>query len=147
MATSSDKPNPLRPYYVPPKVGLSRDPTAAFAGNKTGSTSHHSKSQSFGASARDLLTDLDYGEYIAEGSPSVAEVAKRLLDQAVWNYTTVLLAQPFEAAKTILQCYSPGQPHHNIKSPRTPNNGSSEWGRAESSEVSCMYTHRMITRD
>lgn len=30
---------------------------------------------------------------------------KKLLDQALWKYSSVLIAQPFEVAKTILQCY------------------------------------------
>ena len=37
-------------------------------------------------------------------------MAKKLVDQAIWNYTTVLLAQPLEVAKTVLQVYqAPGQ--------------------------------------
>lgn len=31
-------------------------------------------------------------------------MTKRLVDQAIWNYTSVLLAQPFEVAKIVLQC-------------------------------------------
>lgn len=32
-------------------------------------------------------------------------MVKRLMDQAIWNYTSVLLAQPFEVAKTVLQVH------------------------------------------
>lgn len=32
-------------------------------------------------------------------------MTKRLVDQAIWNYTSVLLAQPFEVAKIVLQCH------------------------------------------
>lgn len=35
----------------------------------------------------------------------MSEHAKRLFDQALWNYTSVLLAQPFEVAKTLLQIH------------------------------------------
>jgi fusion and transport protein UGO1 len=51
------------------------------------------------------LSDLDYDSYFPESSPSIAGHAKKLLDHALWNYTSVLLAQPFEVAKTILQVH------------------------------------------
>lgn len=35
----------------------------------------------------------------------MADVTKRFVDQAIWNYTSVLLAQPFEVAKIVLQCH------------------------------------------
>ena len=35
-------------------------------------------------------------------------MAKRLMDQAMWNYTSIFLAQPFEVAKIILQCHAAG---------------------------------------
>ncbi|KAF2022924.1 Rrp15p-domain-containing protein [Setomelanomma holmii] len=60
---------------------------------------------SLGSQARDILSDLDYDSYFPDTSPTVAGHAKRLLDQALWNYTSVLLAQPFEVAKTILQVH------------------------------------------
>jgi fusion and transport protein UGO1 len=101
MATSRDAPNPLRPYYRPPSIGITPD-TAA---NST--ASHHTSFSrpSFETKARDILSDLDYGEYISDASPSLAEMAKRLVDQALWSYTTVFLGQPLEVAKTILQVY------------------------------------------
>ncbi|RMZ68041.1 mitochondrial fusion [Pyrenophora seminiperda CCB06] len=40
---------------------------------------------------------------MTQSSPTIAGHAKKLLDHALWNYTSVLLAQPFEVAKTILQ--------------------------------------------
>ena len=58
---------------------------------------------SFGTSARDILSDLGYSEYLSDASPSAAEVIKGLVDQALWKYSSVLLAQPFEVAKTLLQ--------------------------------------------
>lgn len=107
MATSRDASNPLRPYYIPPSIGLSPDTTA----NNTTPPSHSPPSKpSFGTHARDILSDLDYGDYLSDSSPSLAEMAKKLVDQAIWNYTTVLLAQPLEVAKTVLQVYqAPGQ--------------------------------------
>ena len=107
MATPRDAPNPLRPYYIPPSIGLPPDTTA----NNTAPPSHSPPSKpSFGTHARDILSDLDYGDYLSDNSPSLAEMAKKLVDQAIWNYTTVLLAQPLEVAKTVLQVYqAPGQ--------------------------------------
>ncbi|KAI0606604.1 hypothetical protein TUN199_09226 [Pyrenophora tritici-repentis] len=105
MATSRDAPNPLRPYYIPPSIGLPVD----VPQNQTASAlppaykpSNSSKS-SLGSQARDILSDLDYDSYFPESSPTIAGHAKKLLDHALWNYTSVLLAQPFEVAKTILQ--------------------------------------------
>lgn len=108
MATSRDAPNPLRPYYIPPSIGLPPDlpqnqtATPSYSAPTYSPSSHK---PSFGSQARDILSDLDYDSYFADSSPSVAGHARRLLDQALWNYTSVLLAQPFEVAKTILQIH------------------------------------------
>jgi fusion and transport protein UGO1 len=106
MATSRDAPNPLRPYYIPPSIGLPPD----VPQNQTSAAAHTSRmlKPSFGTQARDILSDLDYDSYFPETSPTVAGHAKRLLDQALWNYTSILLAQPFEVAKTILQVHQAG---------------------------------------
>jgi fusion and transport protein UGO1 len=103
MATSRDAPNPLRPYYIPPSIGLPPD----VPQNQTSavSSSPRMSKPSLGSQARDILSDLDYDSYFPDTSPTVAGHAKRLLDQALWNYTSVLLAQPFEVAKTILQIH------------------------------------------
>jgi len=116
MATSRDAPNPLRPYYVPPSIGLPPEPSpphntpsspslssSAYAHAHTNAS--RTPKPSFGSQARDMLSDLDYDSYFSDSPPSVAEHAKRLLDQAMWNYTSVLLAQPFEVAKTLLQVH------------------------------------------
>jgi fusion and transport protein UGO1 len=104
MATSRDAPNPLRPYYIPPSIGLPSD----VPQNQTaaGSSTPRTSKASLGSQARDILSDLDYDSYFPDTSPTVAGHAKRLLDQALWNYTSVLLAQPFEVAKTILQIHA-----------------------------------------
>lgn len=103
MATSRDAPNPLRPYYIPPSIG----PPPDLPPNATSAPSYSSTSSkpSFGTQARDILSDLDYDSYFADSSPSLAEHARRFVDRALWNYTSVLLAQPFEVAKTILQIH------------------------------------------
>ncbi len=109
-ATTREGPNPLRPYYIPPSVGLPPDPLPPY--NKTGVGDSSARGiagarsrSSFSSSARGILSDLDYSDYLGDGAPSAGNIGKQLLDQALWKYTSVLLAQPFEVAKTILQCH------------------------------------------
>ena len=104
MATSREGPNPLRPYYIPPSVGSPTDASqnvshAASLGSKYPSTS----TNSLGSSARNILADMDYSGYISNSSPSATGVMRNLLEQAIWKYSSVFLAQPFEVAKTVLQ--------------------------------------------
>jgi fusion and transport protein UGO1 len=97
LSSSRDTPNPLRPYYRPPSIGLPPadvNATSASAG----------PSSSLGSSARHVFDDLDYSSFLNDGdSSSVADMGRKVLDQALWKYTSVLLAQPFDVAKTILQ--------------------------------------------
>lgn len=90
--------NPLRPYYIPPTIG-ERPPTPSLtpSGNAT------STSTGYASAARDVLTDLDYNGYLGDSSPSVVKAVQEFVDDLVWKYTSVLMAQPFEVAKTILQ--------------------------------------------
>ena len=97
MSSSREGLNPLRPYYSPPSMGLE-------ASNATSSPPDASSAHVFGSSARDLLSDLDYSDYL-ENSPSVSSWMKDALDRALWKYTSLLTAQPFDVAKTILQAY------------------------------------------
>jgi fusion and transport protein UGO1 len=109
MSTSRDAPNPLRPYYIPPSIGLPPDATNSSNGGSSRIPPLGSSSSDFRASARVMFSDLDYETYLPErDGNSVAEMAKRLVDQAIWNYTSVLLAQPFEVAKIVLQCHLAG---------------------------------------
>ncbi|KAK4985696.1 hypothetical protein LTR50_005788 [Elasticomyces elasticus] len=107
MTTSRDTPNPLRPYYIPPSIGLPPEPPTNSSTLTFTSATQPSPSTarpSFGSSARDILSDLDYSDSIFSAStPSLAEISKKIMDQAIWKYTSVLLAQPFDVAKTILQ--------------------------------------------
>jgi len=99
MTTSRDTPNPLRPYYVPPSIGATPGQPANVS---TASTT--AAEPGLGRSARDLLSQLDYGGPLLDrDGPSVAEMGKKIVDQAIWKYTSVLLAQPFDIAKVILQ--------------------------------------------
>ncbi|KXX76575.1 Mitochondrial fusion and transport protein ugo1 [Madurella mycetomatis] len=100
MANHNDGVNPLRPYYIPPTIGEPPEtmpapgPRAFTQANSTGR---------YASKARDIFPDIDYKDYIAEPSPSVVQTAKEVLDELLWKYTSVLMAQPFEVAKTIMQ--------------------------------------------
>jgi fusion and transport protein UGO1 len=52
---------------------------------------------------------MDYSDYISDSGPSGTEVMKGLVEQALWKYTSVFLAQPFDVAKTVLQVQLAGQ--------------------------------------
>ena len=108
MSTAREGSNPLRPYYIPPSVGdsASVDNASSF-GSKYGSTS----TTNLGSSARNILADMDYTEYISDSSPPYTAMAKTLMEQAIWKYTSVFLAQPFEVAKTVLQVQIANQRH------------------------------------
>jgi fusion and transport protein UGO1 len=100
MANHNDGVNPLRPYYLPPSIGEPAEvlptpgPRAFTQANSTGR---------YASKARDIFSDIDYKDYIAEPSPSVVQTVKEVLDELLWKYTSVLMAQPFEVAKTIMQ--------------------------------------------
>jgi fusion and transport protein UGO1 len=107
MSGPQEGPNPLRPYYIPPSVGPrpfsgSNSSEAPNLGSKPAS-SFSDPRPSLGSSARDLLSDLDYSDYLSDKTPSATAVVKGLVDRALWKYSSVLLAQPFEVAKTVLQ--------------------------------------------
>ncbi len=113
MSATREGPNPLRPYYIPPSVGNTTGtasakplPSPRFSGNH-GSSSPSATSPSFGSSARNILADMDYSEYLSDPSPSTTATIKTLAEQALWKYTSVFLAQPFEVAKTLLQVRAP----------------------------------------
>ncbi|MCJ1357516.1 MAG: mitochondrial fusion and transport protein ugo1 [Icmadophila ericetorum] len=101
MTSQREVSNPLRPYYKPPSIGL--QPESAPNKTSTPSLAKENTRSSLGTSARDILSDLDYSDYLSDASPSAVEIIKALVDQALWKYTSVLLAQPFDVAKTLLQ--------------------------------------------
>lgn len=99
------EPNPLRPYYIPPSIGLPPDAPSNSTGPNLGRNGLASTKPSFTSSAREMFSDLDYSDYLSDSSPSASDTIKNLMDQALWKYTSVLMAQPLEVAKTILQVY------------------------------------------
>ena len=134
MTTSSDTPNPLRPYYVPPSVGVPLDASQSHSGGHGIPASNRTppipRAKSFGTSARDILSDIDYEDYLPESSPSTAELVKRLANQAVWKYTSVFLAQPFEVAKILLQCHLAAGPDTARRPPYGSSRASSSRSQA-----------------
>ncbi|KAK4544241.1 hypothetical protein LTR36_004451 [Oleoguttula mirabilis] len=102
--SNSREPNPLRPYYVPPSVGPapssspSQPPHAARPPTRA-------PSASLSSSARDLLPDIDVD---FQGSASEAwQNTRALFDALLYKYISVLLAQPFDVAKIVLQVSLP----------------------------------------
>jgi fusion and transport protein UGO1 len=103
MSCQRDGVNPLRPYYVPPSIGEPAEPIStpgprAFA--------RENATSNYASKARDLFSDIDYKDYLAEPPPSAVQMVKDLVDELLWKYTSVLMAQPFEVAKTLLQVRS-----------------------------------------
>ena len=102
MSTHREGVNPLRPYYIPPTIGDRVDPVATTSSTPfPGGTA--TSSSKYASKARDVFSDIDYNSFVGEDSPSVVQSAKELVDELLWKYTSVLIAQPFEVAKMILQ--------------------------------------------
>ncbi|TPX16402.1 uncharacterized protein E0L32_004051 [Thyridium curvatum] len=118
MSSHREGVNPLRPYYVPPSIGEPSDfgpksgPNPFSHGNATGGK--------YASKARDIFSDIDYKDYIAEPSPSVVRSLKELVDELLWKYTSTLMAQPFEVAKTVLQLRIQDDPGALSAVPSTP---------------------------
>lgn len=91
----------MRPYYIPPSIG---DQTESLPGRPGPfSQANATSSGKYTSRARDIFPDLDYRDYVNDPSPSTIQSVKELVDELLWKYTSVLMAQPFEVAKTILQ--------------------------------------------
>ncbi|KAG5291704.1 mitochondrial fusion protein [Histoplasma ohiense] len=103
MGSSSEGPNPLRPYYVPPSIGLPKSPPNTVSGPPVSSALVNKAN--IRNSAREIFSEFDYSEYLGESSPTISDSVKELVEKALWRYSSVLTAQPFEVAKTILQVY------------------------------------------
>ncbi|KAJ8127070.1 hypothetical protein O1611_g6570 [Lasiodiplodia mahajangana] len=104
MTSTREGVNPLRPYYIPPRIGEQTEslPRAnPFSNSNT--TANTTVSAKYASKARDIFPDIDYKDHLDELSPSTIESIKQFIDELLWKYTSVLMAQPFEVAKTILQ--------------------------------------------
>lgn len=94
----------MRPYYIPPTIGEPSEKLPASNPNPfSGSGNVTTPNGHYASKARDMFSDLDYKDYLSDSSPSMVQNVKDLLDELLWKYTSVLMAQPFEVAKTILQ--------------------------------------------
>lgn len=103
MASSQER-NPLRPYYVPPSIG----PMPSVSASQTPDAARTSASRpgpSISTSARDLFPELDLD--LKSTTSEAWQHTRSLFDTLAWRYTSVLLAQPFDVAKTILQVSLP----------------------------------------
>jgi mitochondrial fusion and transport protein UGO1 len=103
MANQSDEINPLRPYYIPPTIG---EPPESLPTPGPRAFAQENATGKYASKARDIFSDIDYKDYLAEPSPSAIQTVKDLVDELLWKYTSVLMAQPFEVAKTIMQVRS-----------------------------------------
>ena len=102
MAHQHEGVNPLRPYYIPPSIGEPVEPPLPTPGPRAFTEASNSTGK-YTSKARDIFSDIDYKNYIADPSPSAVQTVKDFLDELLWKYTSVLLAQPFEVAKTLMQ--------------------------------------------
>lgn len=105
MSTTRDGSNPLRPYYRPPSIGRPQDlppVTSSGLGPKNGSAAYYA------SSARDMFSDVDYSDYFSDASPSTVESVQNMLNDCLYKYFSILLSQPFDVAKTVLQVQSQG---------------------------------------
>ena len=137
MSNLDRGPNPLRPYHIPAPAMPPSDDGSSRSG--AGSPSKHGASlprTSLRSSAQSFLSDLDYGDYVSDAAPPVAHMLKTLIDQGMWKYTSVFLAQPFELAKTILQVQDAGaisesQGAEQEKAPRSARSGERDYTVSE----------------
>ncbi|KAI1340821.1 mitochondrial carrier domain-containing protein [Xylariaceae sp. FL0016] len=100
MTSTREGVNPLRPYYIPPTIGE----TSESILSRPNPLSHRNgTSDRYASKARDIFSDIEYKDRFDDLSPSTIYSIKQFIDELVWKYSSVLMAQPFEVAKTILQ--------------------------------------------
>ncbi|WPG98521.1 mitochondrial fusion and transport protein ugo1 [Acrodontium crateriforme] len=103
--STSRQPNPLRPYYIPPSIGSSTSANASASQAPYISATAKSSSGNFSRSARDLLPELDLDLQSSAGE--AWSTTRSLFDTLVYRYVSVLLAQPFDVSKLLLQVSLP----------------------------------------
>lgn len=106
MSTSREGPNPLRPYYKPPSIGIHPDLPSTTISGTHGLGIKNGSAASYASSAREMFSDIDYSDYLSESSPSSLESIQGMINDAFYKYLSVLLSQPFDVAKTVLQVRS-----------------------------------------
>lgn len=108
MSIPRDEINPLRPYYKPPSIGIYQE-TPATTSSATGLGAKNGSAASYASSARDIFSDIDYSDYLSDSSPSAFESTRKQVDEWFYRYLSVMLSQPFDVAKTVLQVRSQGR--------------------------------------
>jgi mitochondrial fusion and transport protein UGO1 len=53
-----------------------------------------------------MFSELDYGDYLSDNTPTALESVRKQVDEWFYKYTSILLAQPFDVAKLVLQVRS-----------------------------------------
>jgi fusion and transport protein UGO1 len=53
-----------------------------------------------------MFSELDYGDYLSDNTPTAVDSIRKQVDDWFYKYTSILLAQPFDVAKTVLQVRS-----------------------------------------
>lgn len=133
MGSPLEGPNPLRPYYVPPSIGLSNGKTETQA--RSPPSVPQDNVTKLGNSAREMMSDFDYSDYLGDSSPSVVDSARHLLEQALWRYSRTLTSQPFEVSKTIMQVYVPEDEDETTQSIRGDGKQAPEFREDHKDEV------------
>ncbi|KAI0007324.1 mitochondrial carrier domain-containing protein [Xylariaceae sp. FL0662B] len=100
MSTTREGVNPLRPYYIPPTIG---EQVESLPSRPNPFANSNATSNKYASKARDIFSDIDYKDHLDDLSPSAIQSIKQFIDELLWKYTSVLMAQPFEVAKTVLQ--------------------------------------------
>ncbi|TKA24586.1 hypothetical protein B0A50_06346 [Salinomyces thailandicus] len=116
MTTAKDRsPNPLRPYYVPPSVGPAPSSTTAQSPHTARPHPAGARGAS-GSIAGDLFPEFDLDFKTSAGEAWSA--SRQLFDALLYKYLSVLLAQPFDVAKTVLQLSLPPSADAGVKGQR-----------------------------
>lgn len=100
--TSSREPNPLRPYHRPATIDL---PTSSPAQAPHSLPRPRAPASTYSSSARDLLPELDLDFKASAGEAWTN--TRRLFGALLYRYMSVLLAQPFDVARLVLQVSQP----------------------------------------
>jgi len=134
-------PNPLRPYYIPVAPTPFEATATATPSSIPVSVSSLAKNGGGAPSNFAILQDFqDYSADYLESPSSVGEAMRSFVEHALLKYTSILISQPFEVAKTVLQCqYVPkkegkGKHHHHHHHPRGTSAAAEEEGRESDAE-------------
>lgn len=148
MSNTHGVPNPLRPYHIPQPtvhqpIDISSNPSIPPSAGRPPKPAQPAE-HGLGSSAREMLSELDYSEYLLDASPSVLEVVKGLLDQGLWKYTSVLMAQPFDLAKVVLQVQDAGDVNDEEEESEKPRSNATS--RTKPYDVSSEHFHNTLLK-